>query len=487
MRPSRLVAVLLLSAVLCLASVEGAGPPVRRISPNDEVVAAAADILRVPADDKPFQRYLTTYAVPDEDRERLWSPVIAFHLNSLSTRPNLEKPHRVTSTLWRLDVRDYGWKVEVHDRLGDVDPHFRETVLVEKKVKVQKWWKGGVWPADGKSYNAGWYTETKRKQVKEVRFASHLDGKAITLLAGLTQSKAPILRVDWFFGQTAIQQNRVAGYYDFLNVKNRNDFDKLVSFDKKLSDAGFKRVSTIVEDSGVAQNNRQIDLEGAAGAWYSRTKDVLNKQTAENNATNQLDKDFVHDAERIIAPLPNGMLGYHLNDKNGVQQKTAPQGVGPDKTSTSNDPDIHPYLSCVRCHKVGLHSIPDKARIIWSKPGELTAATKEDQERLAGLYLRDYEKKRLAVNLGYSEAVVELLGEDFTPRKIARRVREAWKWAVDDRVDIEQAARELGVSKERLVGSLRRYALPANRGGLGQVIANSLIGYTRDPPLPMLR
>jgi hypothetical protein len=475
-----------LATACWLTAAKAAGPAAPLPSPASEVLAAAADILRRPARDREFLRYLSIAWVPDEDRA-LWRQVLAFHVNSLSRKPVLKRPVRVSPTLLVLDIRHYGWVVATYDKLADVDPHFHETFLVDRVVKTRKYWPGGRW-TDGKDYAAGWFVEAQRKQVKEVRFASHLNTEAIVLLAGLTRSKAPILRADWFFGQTATAKNRVAGYYAFLQLTKRDDFDKLVGFNKALSDATFRTVATLVPKSGVSQRNRQIEREAAADAAYWRTKDQLVKQRDEGNALNQLDKDFKHQAERIFGVLPNELFGYYLCTDQGVQQDSAPDEVGPDTTATSNNGKIEPYVSCARCHKEGLRPIPDFARRLWAPGrGVLVAIRKEDQERLEQLYIRPFQQKLDADNLRFTAALAELNGAAWTVRKNSNAIGKAWKWAVDDDVSRAQAAKEIGVSEATLARQLWLYASPVEDGGKGQILPNSLQAYNREPPLLLLR
>lgn len=447
----------LIALLLAVGIVPAAGPFTPLPTPASETIAAAKAILLVSEDDRRFVQFLSLYAIPAEEREEAIR-VLNFHINSLSRRPSLSRPKLVSPTLLLLDRRDYGWLRAVTNRLADVDPYFHQLVKIDGKVKT---------------VNAPW-----------------LPAEAIDLLVAETRSRVPILRADWFFTQTAISKGRVAGYYAFLQLKNRADFQKLVGFDKKNAQDSFREVATILQRSKVSQRNRQIFRFGAADSGYWETRDQLEKQSDEGNAINQLDNDFVHQAEELYGVLPNDLFAMHLNDAAGGQQQTAPDEVGADTESTSLDPKIHAYLSCVRCHKEGLRPIRDFARPLFGGPiGRLVVAKNDKKllQRLEQLYLKDYERKRKADNLRYAAALAELNGEKWTPIRNAEAVKEAWRAWNDARVTRELAARELGVSEAVLKKTLVFFSTPLDRGGAGQILPNTLLAYVIDPPATLLR
>src|SRR6185437_3694782 len=93
--------------------------------------------------------------------------------------------------------------------------------------------------------------------------ARHLNRAAADELYRLTQSQVPVVTGDWFFVQTCIEADRGGigrgfGYYDFLGMKNRADYFKIIGLDEKDWRGVISEVAAIVlgHNSGVASNDR---------------------------------------------------------------------------------------------------------------------------------------------------------------------------------------------------------------------------------------
>jgi hypothetical protein len=480
-------------------------------TPADAVACAAMDLRAVPPADRPYIKYHTLYAVPEKDRAEFLKPY-SFHVNTLSRKAKLrpfslsqarerlnplDLSRVITNDLVRLDTRNFKWPLEVYERLAQVDPYFREARIEfeEKEVEVVKDWPGGVWPkeqgGDGNNWAAGKY-KTKEKQ-RVPKAGKNLDGALwlpnddLAYLIKETRSRTPVLRADWFFTQTAVSKDRVAGYYDFLEVKSRDDFHRLVGFDAGLARGREAEVASIFRRSGVSARNRQIYRFGAIDMGLYQTRDAFNRQTKDRNAVDALNGDFKHQAERLYGPLPNKLFAYHLNDDKGAQQKTAPPDVGPDKASTSNDGEIHAYVSCVRCHLEGLRPLNDYGRQLWQGGNVLVSYSKEKLDRLEQLYLIPLQQEVEDDNAKFARSLRQLNGPAWTPQRNAAAVKKLWEAWHDADVTPEVAARELGCTEAHLLKSLERYVTPPADGGLGQQVPNSLVAFLRRPALPMLR
>jgi len=454
----------------------------------------------------------------------------------------------VGKDLLRLDIRYFGWDREVYEKLATVDPYFHMQVRVDpdafkknaetlKEVVPDKpdlseqyylpgdqtnqppaasgwaWYAGGVY-SNGIDYPRGWYSPTSELYLvskgKKPRILPKLPPKPVPsdpaklvnraaaapwaspqLLYGLvkqTQSEAPILRADWFFTQTAINFQRVAGYYAFLGLKSRKDFEALSGFDIKRAQRIEREVAAIIQVSGVSIRNRQIYRFGSVDRGYWQTRDAFKKQTQERNAVNSLNGDYVHDAEEYYAYLPNDLFAYYLSDAQGNQQDSAPDEVGSDPTTTSNDFKIHIFLSCVRCHVEGLRPLNDYGRKLFQAPARLVAYDKKKFDRLEQLYLTPLQRDQDRDTQIFKDALTDLNGVGWTPARNAAAVKKVWKAWTDDTVTVEMAARELGgITANQLVARIKRYASPIESGGLGQVIPNVLLAYLHDRPLPIIR
>jgi len=279
-------------------------------SPADAVSSAWKDLQTVASVDRPFIRYHSLYAVPDKDRETFLK-VYAFHVNSLSRRARLRsiKELLVTPELIRIDTRYFRWNHSVYDKLVDIDPYFHVLVSTEETKKVTEDWPGGIWPGDGKEYTKGAFKYQKPvttiSKKSSTATSPWLPTEPMRYLVEETQSKAPILRADWFLVQTATNKDRVAGYYAFLELTNRTDFEKLTGLNVKEAQRLEREIASIVQKSGVSIRNRQIYRFGAIDAGYWQTRDVFKSQTKERNAINSLNGDFKHDAEEHYGYLPN--------------------------------------------------------------------------------------------------------------------------------------------------------------------------------------
>ena len=502
----------LLPLLLIISSTATASPAV-------SVTSAAADLTKVAEHDRCHVRYQSIFHIPVKDRDAFVRSY-AFVVNSLSRKARLRRPSDllVAPDLIRIDLRDFKWDAKVYDRLATIDPYFHATVAVEEAEVVEEDqhidepWPGGVWPGDGNYYAKGAFktrrTVKVQKQVgsgkvrKDVGTAPWLPADKMTYLLEQTQSKCPILRADWFLKQVSTQEGAIAGYYDFLGLKSRDDYFQLIGFDKKAAQDREREVATIVLKSGVSEYPRQIFRFGAndGGSW--QTKDVFNRTTADRNAVNALDGDLKHQAERHYGLLSNGLFAYYLCDAQGKQQNFAPPEVGSDSTASNNGMRIHIFKSCVSCHKEGLKPIKDVGRVIWRDRNKLVVASTKDHEeakkkfdRLEQLYLLPYQPLFDRDNAQFTQTIAELNGADWTTSKNSLTFARIYKeWAETD-VDTVQAALEVGdgLTDKLLIAALKKWGTPKKDGGMGQILPPTLQFFTREDelgraaPLPMLR
>jgi hypothetical protein len=422
-------------------------------TPATSIVSAANDLAKYGADDdKTHIRYLSRPPGASVEEWEDLKVALSVHVNSVSRAATLAKPVLVKGDLLRVDIRDYKWKAATWEKLASVEPYY----TVRRKIGDKE----------------------------EVLAARWLPKNEITKLIGWTDSIIPVVRADWFWVQTVVQADRKAGYYDFLGLKNRNDYFKLIGSDKKKAEELNKQWAAVLRRSGIATRNRQVMREGVVDAGHWFTLDVTANQTRKKNAINTL-LGYDHDAEEHIAPLPNGLFAYYLSDNKGAQQDSAPDQVGPDTTTTSNDARIHSYLSCVRCHREGLRPLDDYGRRLLSGQGKLAVSNDRALfDRLATLYLRPLERHRVRDNLEYSEALKEVGGNGLTPGKLSQTYTSVWQRWNDNDVTREQAALEIGVDEALLVDALRWYGSPA---GGKQILPLSLLGFTLNKPEDMLR
>jgi hypothetical protein len=461
-------ALTLLATLACSTALAG---------PNEAVAAALKDARVLPAEVATHVRYLTTCALRDADKAD-FAKVLSFHVNSLSREVDLGQLVRIAPDLYRVDLRDFGWDARVYERLADSDPWFHIRLKTETE-ETEPW--GHYENGD----RAGRFViteqrKTGRKVVRQITAAAPwLDASAIAELVRRTASTTPLLRADWFFVQTAISEGRDPGYLDFLGIKNRADFEKLVGLDAELAKRLQRETRAILTRSGVALNNRQIVRFQTITGGYWVTLDS-EKSTDRDNAARLLDGDYQHDAEEIYGVLPNGLFAVGaFAAKDGAVQETVPDKIASDGSTTSNDRRIHTAKSCFTCHVEGIRPIDDYARRLYRGSVKLQAVDYDQFRRLQRLYLSDLDSKVRRDQADYAEVLGRVNG--LKPGENARAYLRAWDSYVEHDLSPDDVARELGVARAALVEALKKYA--TTTGQLDPVLASVL----QQPPLPLRR
>lgn len=449
--------------VACAGSVQGQ----QTLAPADALALALADLRQQPAGTRASLRYLTLYAVAEPQREAL-RKVLAYHVNALSREPDIVPPVVVpgsAGTLLRVHLADYDWSAAVWEKLEDPLFHVKVQAQATKKL-----WSGGVWPGDGKHYPAGSFYVTE--PAKQTALAPWLPAAAAAELVNLSQSAAPIVRGDWFLWQTAIQQGRDPGYYQFLGIKNLADYEKLVGFDAKLMTAAKrKELLEAVAVSTITLQPRRLARFPVIEGWYWRSFDTALARNGKN-ALRILDGDtFDFDASETLGLLPNGLMVSGLFNKAGATQDVAPPDVAP-VDFTAPQSSVHVNLSCIRCHfpNSGINPIDGWARNLFTGPLTLQGPDEKVIRDLRQKYLRPLEsaiegdRKRLAT------AVTQATG-GMKPPELAAAYGRAFA-EYDAPVTLERAARDAGVTPERLTGALKAHL--RTTGSLDTVLASFL-------------
>lgn len=459
-------------APLTLLAISFSQPPMRPAHDGfmpyaEEWHAALVDARKLgPA--AAYTRYVTLHGIAKVADHLTYRKVGDFWLNSTSREPEFAKLRFVTPTLLALNVFDYGpvWPV-VWERFAEVDPFLHVQLTFTVGTVGRKYF-----PAERGS-KAGWY-DAKFLGTRTVpALIPYLPKDEAAELVALTQSAAPLLRLDWLLDQITIQAGRKGtGYFDVLGVKNRDDFDKLVGLNKAESQRIKREVAAIVARSGVAQFPRQIFRFQALTGGYWQTRDRITDNRDAGNALRQLDGDYKHEAEEIYGPLSNGLYAFFLCNDQGVRQDSAPDGVGPDKTAPGNDGRIHP-ASCAACHSDGLRAIDDWGRKVYTSGLSLNSPDYEKSRRLSQLYVADLKEWIDGDREYYAKRVMRLTG--WKLEELSKAVIRSREYSVRD-IDTTQAAYELGVSVETYTAKLKAYvqANPLSDA----VLASHLTGVT---------
>lgn len=395
---------------------------------------ATEDLNRI----APYDRYGAVYfwlGDVDKDARPTFIKSFAGHLNSLS-RETTPVPVYVVSkdlTVLRVNFRDMLWPEKVVAKLVDVDPYYLH------RVEIKELYPGGYW-TDGKHYPAGAFNVHKY---------------------------VPVLPARFFVWLTSIQEGRDPGYYDFLEIKDRNDFHKVVGFNEKVfEDAKRNEQLDVALRSGISQQPRRVgifpSLEGRVYITFDSKEAVREK-----NPLRVLDrKTFKHDAEEAFGFLPNGFLAWMLNKADGERQNSAPDFIGYNKLSISNDGRIHINLACLHCHyskgMKGSNGLIDFKPLFRSSvdTAPLASYDYDKLEEFRRKYTKEIARDILLDKMRHAYAVKE--ATDMEADVWAKSVVDIYA-DYDDGATMQEASTYLGCTEKELRASLLHYAFKTKK------------------------
>jgi hypothetical protein len=371
--------------------------------------------------------------------------------------------------------------------------------------------------------------------------ANWIDPGDALFLRKETSSESPILWARWLFVQQARQRNLFnrddsgLGYYDWLGIRKRADYLKLIDIDVKSPDEVqfFGTEFRAARDrSGVSEQNRIVVRfrgRAEAGVWVTLdTKDQRRRGVALRNLG---PGDFEHDTEEWIGPGNNHLPKYLLSDNRGVLQNVAPgDDHGLHDTSAANEARsraLHPNLSCLGCHK-GDIIIPfrDDVRAQYYAGGFLAAGVAATYSPPVNPYARFAKRKKAAPYKPYLkrpdrvQAFLEFrrlylsdvyywMSHDIglyrravglatrldagdtglAPDAATAAYARAFHHYATDPVTPARAARELGVPAHVWIAALRHYARPRLKSGVevNLLADTALARHLQKEPLALTR
>ena len=391
------------------------------IKPEHALIAWRDLSHSVPDHLKPQTRYLIRGEYAHEEE------VINGHMQHLSRSPIIRKPVLVEKQLYRVYLSDYRINPAVYERLAGVDPYAH-------------------WDVDLKG---------KKERTHNPLLIDSKDGmNAMEYLVYFTKSNTPILTAEWFFNQTAIQQGRVAGYYDFLEIKTVKDFEALIGFDRKLAkDFGqTQREATSISDVTV-EGARGIVRDNTLGGGFWKSLDFKVAKGLKNPLRilgEDLEKQ--KDATEGFGHLPNGFWATYAADNNDKLQEVAPNFIAGDTRSKSTDKQVHPNMGCLRCHtNAGLRDLHGFFRRNFKGgPDGLDIGSPDHAkyERFREEYSRSLEPFLRRDRERFAEAVTEATGLE--AKKYLEYYAAYWERYRDAEVDLAWAARSVGTTPEEL-------------------------------------
>lgn len=452
-------------------------------NPDTSVKFAAADILTVPPEERPFIRYLSLYNVPKAERKK-YAAIVSFMVNSLGTRRQMYIPLFVggsDETVIRLNIDDYEWNAKIWDKLAangsgvkpTPEPYFQSfieklekqvetktiTKKVTKRVPVKKqefigYYQGRPLYKTITVYENQVIDETIDEKVegdpikKRILSAgAWVDPDAIALLQKETHAVSPILRADWFLANAMLPP----AYYDFLRLgKNIKDFENLLFANQELAQKARSQDKGIVVLSSVTRNNRTLLRSPTfTGGYYWISHDSLSSVEERQYVQNILNEKF--DATEDIGSLPNGLQAYFLTDGVGARLDFANPDVAIDNGSI--DRVVRNGRSCIVCHSDGIRPINDEIRALTKKlldPNEikLLITKKEDARKIQDLFGSNLDEQIIKDQNYYAAAIGRVNG--LSPVTNAKWVNEVYNNYVEIVLVRETVARELGVPEKDL-------------------------------------
>jgi mono/diheme cytochrome c family protein len=356
-----------------LSDFDGPGAVPPAFVPFADIVPAVFDDLResfpVRGGDVEASRtirYLTLshIALADPDGLQAARNSMSFLLNSMSTSPKIVRPKPIDakSTIFRIDLKDYGWSAADWEQLVDGYPYLVRGNADQEREVFQR-------------------TSTATPYVR----ADWLLNKASLSQAYYTLLKLPTTFADLETavlgaGQIAKNQGEAARRaLDPNNGKPRN-----------VIRAGFFQ-----GHSGVSDHNRVIERhaqQGGKGTFWQSFDFAASEGKPEKSieltpmgprtfvaAIGSQAPGFLPDGGEMIWNLPNGLQAYYLINAAGGRIDVGPVQI-------VHFPDGRPIrdgLSCMDCHQTGIIKANKDELRVHARGSDLSAS---DKKIMAFLY-----------------------------------------------------------------------------------------------------
>lgn len=319
---------------------------------DQQIAAMQQDMSSLDAADQPFTRYLTiTYSSNagdcgrSLDRQRF---ALFKGINSVSTDTTVTQPEAINAdeTIYRIDIRDYGWDRQIDLQDNDIsDP---------ANVDFNDGWEAIVGDPIGAAPFAVEYTGDQADQLK---------ADAQTLI--------PFMPVNAF-----VQATEFGDLYYTLIGGRQNLFvfeREVLGIDTAVEIADDNLLRAGFANSGVSKQERVLNRfdNGVAGNlayWISFDFDGGNggdgangfEQNVANESIFDNPLDFAFAGGEAIFNLPNGMQAYYVAAADGTRLAEAPIGVVIDPAQ--NNGLVTNGASCHSCHNIGMITFTDTVR-----------------------------------------------------------------------------------------------------------------------------
>lgn len=388
---------------------------------------------RIRPENRPYIRFFTTYAVPEEYRNKC-ALTLSFVCHSLAGLgeelggyypiayqlddhfSDLKKVPG-SDTLWWIDLREYNWTEEAWEKIASVDGYFVEPAVDHKTMGQFRLQVGNG-----------------------------------------------MLRADWFIVHaTDVMRQKDTGedfsiyktllYANVEEPKTIGDFKKIWGLDDTKADKlGNGYGSLVLTSNKVALHNRILWGYRTELGWLYETFDVKD-QTGKGDYLENFPRyggkkpDF-SDAGEVFASNHLHMQVYDLRDGEDNLVDFADPGVARHITDVLSDVRVKTAYSCMDCHAAGPlpaeNIIADYSKFLSPKFEE-----KGDQLNVGRAYLDNRFKESVEQNQElFAIALKKING--LTPEENVRNYLEIIRW-YNQPIFVEQAAKELGMEPEKYV------------------------------------
>jgi hypothetical protein len=407
-------------ALLCLGLVASDLPPFAIHQ------MAASDLRAVPAEARPWTRYLSLHGIPDADRDSFCT-ALDLALNGVSIRGDLYRPRRVGGGLLvRLDLRGLGW--DRFSREVELDKLDKLGVKLDFKTERDKKYYIDIWESIGYSepyfvasdqYRRGW-----------------LNPKLVDTFEKVAYTRKLVVAAHWLFPRLLLERQD-GGFYSQLLVLPplEKDLERRLGVNSAFVAVDIRAThgAAVPKSASVAYAPREIQfLTSSTGHdqhWYSRTLDFNRVESPEKDVRETPAGKARHDAREILFSLPNGLMGGYLANGKGEQQAFAPQTIAEDQREAvpgryySPTKTVVNYAKCADCHleSRGLIGFDDNVVKLINPPRRDTGYLVVDYDpvkaaretaRIEEFYRKGLREKVDLYRTSYENRVKELTGQD---------------------------------------------------------------------------
>lgn len=373
-----------------------------------------SDLVNLDSDDRRFIRYLTIanrynagVCGAELDVER-WA--MSKMVNSLSNEPRIEAPLAIDegATLFRIDIRDYGW---------------------DRDLSV-----------NGQNFDDGW-----EAIVGTSPYAVPFEGDEADFAVFATETSVPLLYADALVDASSVGEL----YYALLEIPNTSNElldDLQIDVEENRERGEAIRAGTTL--SGISRSDRLVERHDIGAGRERSFWQSFDFGEGSNDSIFVDPLDFEEGESEVIYTLINGLQAYVIYDGDGNALEESAVLFD----TLQDDFRVKTAVSCMTCHARGPLQVRDEVRE-YAETASILSFSAQEREAILELYPGEDR---------FDEAVVEdrdvyqrALRDAGVPTNISDPISDTFVRFNRD-VTILDAAADLGVTEELLRDNIRR-------------------------------